>query len=188
MITEDRYLGKKYLCHTCHWEGLGKDCLERNLFEDLIELDCPNCGEKIDILTLEKDSNPFLLNTNNRVAQHSFSELLLNEDAVQHAIPLKDTNQLANLNEDYFVFTWDLQEIDTNTFCIVKFGSQLIWEEEMDPLRVSQRYMEMGNIFKSKYGERILDIVPTPRAERFLFQDTLDSLRVGKYRESFRRP
>jgi ankyrin repeat protein len=88
--------------------------------------------------------------------------------------------QLPELEGDALTLNWDQIESDT----IIKHGDQIIWRETTG-WEVYDRFEEITEILRYKYGKRLVDIVPTERSLYALYGDsTRASFHVASARQS----
>ena len=84
---------------------------------------------------------------------------------------LREPEQLPEINEDSFTLTWDFDgsnQDDQRT--LIKHGDTVIFSE---PARWEEyeRFHQIAEIPKQKYGTRIRYPVPTPGSEMWLYGD-----------------
>jgi len=97
---------------------------------------------------------------------------------------LKSEEELPDLAGLSLVFTWDFLVEGSDRFIVIKFGEREIWRE-LACYEGKIRFKEVVNILKKKYGSRLMDVVPTPESETFLYgddwgaSDFVDSVRAS---------
>lgn len=47
----DRYRSAEATCANCSWSGLGGDLAQGDVFSELMELDCPECHQKVFVVS-----------------------------------------------------------------------------------------------------------------------------------------
>ena len=82
-------------------------------------------------------------------------------------LPLQSPDQLPDIDGDELVFVWDQIEPDS----LIRYGSLIVWREDTG-WEVYDRFGEVADILKQKYGRRLIDMVPTLRSEYALYGDT----------------
>ena len=113
---------------------------------------------------------------NNRLAQ--IKTWLENLSAEQRM--LYSPRQLPELEGDALTLTWDQIEADS----IISHGNKIIWRERTG-WEVYDRFEEITEILRYKYGKRLVDIVPTERSLYALYGDsTRASFHVASARQS----
>jgi hypothetical protein len=80
---------------------------------------------------------------------------------------LTSPEQLPELEGKELILTWDQIEADS----IVLHGEKVIWREKTG-WEVWERFEEIAALLKQRYGERLVDIVPTPRSLYALYGDS----------------
>jgi hypothetical protein len=86
---------------------------------------------------------------------------------------LREPEQLPEINEESFTLTWDFDgSAPDDQRTLIKHGDTVIFSE---PARWEEyeRFAEVAEILTAKYGNRIRDLVPTPRSEYWLYGDKL---------------
>jgi hypothetical protein len=48
----DNWRAEKHSCRVCGWQGLGSELRQGEMFEALFEINCPKCGERVDVIEL----------------------------------------------------------------------------------------------------------------------------------------
>lgn len=177
------FKGEKFSCRNCGWTGTGKDVEMGEMFKDGFEVNCPNCHEHFPGLimfpmieeVLEKGSKKDKLAAS---AMKSFREKWL-------ASLLKSTNQLPDLHDDIIIFELKELEDDGENYIIITYNGDIVWKE----IRVYEyynRFIEIGQLFKKKYGKRMVDIAPEVDG-LYLYGDSCSSAQlIDKFREELR--
>lgn len=173
-----------YTCRFCGWKGLGKDCVTLEGFEGLFEIGCPKCKEKVGNVQYPLVSE--MRNSDNAVDRATAALATASQNLFQSQC-LKSPEQLPDIDEDFIVLIWDLKENpgDLRDRTIIKHGGRIIWDEPF-VYEGFVSFMEVGDILKKKYGNRLKDIIPTDKSKMDLYGDDLASPRaVANYRKSF---
>jgi len=170
------YKNEKLSCEHCGWTGLGSEVEQGEMFNDGFELDCPKCHERFPGLilfptiaeTLEKGSDEDKLVAK---ATKTFREKWI-------ASLLKDIKQLPNLHYDFMAFVLREIEEDGEKYIVITEQNKLIWKEIL-VYEYYDRFIEIGNLLKQKYGDRMIDLVPDVDGYK-LYGDRLHSLDLIK--------
>ncbi len=94
--------------------------------------------------------------------------------------PLYSPRQLPELEGDALTLTWD--QIEAHS--LISHGDKIIWRERTG-WEVYDRFEEITEILRHKYGRRLVDIVPTERSLYALYGDsTRASFHVASARQS----
>jgi ankyrin repeat protein len=95
-------------------------------------------------------------------------------------LPLYSPRQLPELEGDVLTLTWD--QIDADS--IISHEDKVIWRERTG-WEVYDRFAEITEVLRQKYGKRLLDLVPTARSLYALYGDsTRASFHVASARQS----
>ncbi len=86
---------------------------------------------------------------------------------------LKSPDDLPDLSAAEIRLSWDFHEDeDQESWTILRHGEQIVWQE-LAVYEGAERFVEVLEILKRKYGERLVDVVPTDASEVFLYGDRL---------------
>ena len=100
---------------------------------------------------------------------------------------LKDATELPELAGDNFELTWDFEKDDEDVFTIIRYGDRELWRE-LALYEGYKRFIEVLSILKSRYGLRLVDVVPTERSKLYLYGDRLSAPeKVDEAREELRK-
>jgi hypothetical protein len=151
------YQSETYQCRHCGWSGPGTEVLQGEVFEAGFEVDCPKCHETFRGLivfptiedALEKGSEKEKESA--RAAQASRTERLASHE--------RNLNQLPELEDEGMAFVLkEIQEGDA-WFIVITYQDTVIWKEERY-YEYYNRFIEIGNLLKDKYGDNMIDLVP----------------------------
>lgn len=84
---------------------------------------------------------------------------------------LREPDQLPEIDEDNFTLTWDFDgSVRDDERTLIKRGETVIFSE---PARWEEyeRFHQIVEILKQRYGKRISDLIPTERSEMWLYGD-----------------
>ncbi len=171
-------------CH-CGWTGLGSETGVYESFDDLYEVACPKCEEKIGICeypySWEAKENPAADRVDKLAA-----ELIESRSTRFEREKLKSPDQLPDIDGDSIILTWDTDSEVGPGNVLIQHGNKLIWKE-MEWFEGFTRFIEIAGILKNKYGDRLNDLVPSPRSEMDLYGDHLGGpTRVDECRRKLR--
>jgi hypothetical protein len=137
---------------------------------DLLELKCPACGYCFSLIgfpTLEEcRANWNMLSPTERKSVEQ-AEAFRREFASRK---LMAPAQLPEINDPAFVLEWDKSGNET----IIRRGERVFFTEPA-VWEGYERFIKVAEILRSKYGNAIYDLVPTPASEMYLFGDRLAS-------------
>jgi hypothetical protein len=175
-----------YTCPECAWSGLGKACKQGQMFRELFELCCPNCGEKLGIVLFptveESRQNWDKVSEADKRAVETIE--FRQRDFANRG--LKSPDQLPDLEGDDLILVWDVEHFDGGDL-MIKYGERVIWRET-GFYECYKRFEAMTALLKQKYGDRLQDLVPTRKSELYLYGDSLSAIdRVRNAREALTR-
>lgn len=163
---------EQLFCPSCQWKGTGEE-VEPEVRRDALDIECPRCGTLILIILY-----PTLDQTREAAGkgnEKALRELRGAEEAERkhkdfEERKLKGPEQLPDLSEDGLEFVWD-QEGDQT---LIRYGEMVIWKE---PVRFEglERFNEVKEFLKRKYGERFRSLKPSERSELHLYGDDLSA-------------
>jgi hypothetical protein len=182
MKSPDYYTYKQhtYQCKNCGWQGLGLDLRNGEMFDALYELDCPSCFEMVTFVPYPSSREPHGENLSE--SGRSMIDSAKSYIARFNAMCLKSPDQLPDVAAAAFSITWDYLHKDELT--ILKHGDKVIFCEPA-LYEGYERYEEVALILKERYGDALIDLVPTGRSEFYLYGDRLSSPeRLNKFRQA----
>jgi DNA-directed RNA polymerase subunit RPC12/RpoP len=175
-----------YACGKCGWRGKGGACQQGEIFSELFEICCPECGEKVGLVM-------FPTFAESRQNWHKVSDLdkkaveigeTLQKDFASRRLNTPD--QLPDLEGDDLILIWDTEKREGGDV-LIKYGERVIWRET-GFYENYERFAEMVALLKQKYGNRLQDLVPTRKSQLYLYGDSLSaSDRVTKARASMEK-
>lgn len=167
-------------CPNCAWQGRVDDGNQR-YFHELLDSCCPQCGRIVAIVMYPTNDNV------RAAAQAGHPEAIRNLAGVERMEArwerfdrekLKTPDQLPNLwGKDDLDFVLDTDDERTpdrerESFNLLKYGDRVIWKE-LAFWEGWQRYPELVEILKAKYGSRFKSLKVTYKAHQYLFGDIL---------------
>src|SRR5215469_11515424 len=186
---EDRWKTEILECEKCHWQGKFEEGAV-GYYDELMDSSCPNCPGLYGA-TLAIVSYPTLEQLRAIQDRPGIREYVERIDAGLDKFArekLREPEQLPEINNDSFVLAWDFDDhgID-DKHTIIRHEDAVIFSE---PARwqAYERFAEVTEILKARYGHRLKDLVPTPRSEDWLYGDKLSAANyVGNVRDGFRQ-
>ncbi len=191
----DDWRERRSQCGNCGWQGLGSELQTGEMFRELMEMECPGCGQRLLVV-----SYPTLAES-----RANWSKLSEGERAEVEAIELfnrrfesaslKAPSQLPELECDELVLDWDFAETcpgtagggQTSPETVIRHGHIEVWREPA-LWEGYERFVEILGMLRERYGARLKDLVPTAASELFLYGDRLASPDlVQQARDALRR-
>jgi hypothetical protein len=176
-------------CPQCGWTGTFEQGAVEH-YSELFDSSCPSCPwEDSPILAIV--SYPTIAESEKNWERLSDSErkqvtAIKAFQAKFEARALKSADQLPEIEEPRIHIQWDQDAEGENT--ILRWRGQVLWTEPACWEGVN-RYAEVVDILKEKYGDRLYDVEPSPRSELYLFGDQysargkVDQIRAGLRRD-----
>lgn len=174
-----------YVCDKCGWKGTGEDCTQGEMFNDLYEIDCPSCGKRVDVVlypTIEESRANW-----EKVSDADKAMIEAREQFIKEAESrcLASPEELPEVEGDELIFVWDqLREENDVGDTLITHGKQIIWREPSF-YEGYDRFKEVAEILKKKYGDRFIDLIPAERSGNYLYGDRISAPQIiEEHRES----
>lgn len=157
-------------CPCCRWTGKGGALVGGEVFRDLKELDCPKCGGRITVLEFptheEMVANRYKLSDFDR---HALDRRIKREADFQQKC-LRSASQLPEIVDSSIVLTWDFTDDGKEATTLIKWGDKVIFSEPAF-YEGFERFIEVAEVLRQRYGLLLVDLVPSPTSLRFLYGD-----------------
>jgi hypothetical protein len=159
-------------CSKCGWRGTFEQG-SVEYYDQLMDCHCPRCSS-LEAPMLAIVSYPTLEEARANADKPGIREWVQQIDAGLDKFArekLREPDQLPEINEDSFMLTWDFDGSNPDDQrTLIKHGDTVIFSE---PARWEEyeRFEEVAEILKQKYGKRINDLIPTERSEMWLWGD-----------------
>jgi hypothetical protein len=174
------YKTHTYQCKRCDWQGLGAELRKGEMFDSLFEMDCPSCHQPVTFFPY-----PSIQESRTNWEHLSEGERLQVERADSYrdrfnAMSLKSPEQLPDIASPAFSITWD----HADDMTVLRYGDDII-HCEPEVWEGYERYEEVALILKKRYGDALLDLVPSAASELYLYGDRISSPeRLEKFRQN----
>jgi hypothetical protein len=169
----DDYKSAILECPTCHWKGTFEQGFVE-YYAQLMDTTCPRCDIlKAPILAIV--SYPSLEEARANSDRPGIREWVQQIDSrldLFEAQKLRTVEQLPEISEDSFTLIWDFEceEHGNNARTLIKHQGVTIFSEP-GRWECCERYEEVAEILRAKYGGRIKDLLPTLKSEYCLCGD-----------------
>ncbi|MBV5322274.1 MAG: hypothetical protein JZU60_00400 [Ilumatobacteraceae bacterium] len=177
-LTWHTYKAQRFCCKTCGWQGLGGELEFGEEFDQLVELNCPQCETKLSFVmypTLADSRANWNSLSDEKKAQVQQIE---NARARFDALCLKTPAQLPDIPMPAFTLDWDL--VDDMT--LLRLGDQIIFSEPAT-YEGDERFVDVARILKQRYGAALRDLQPSEASETWLYGDSLSAEdRLARFR------
>lgn len=87
------------------------------------------------------------------------------------ATRLKSPTQLPELVGEELTFTWDFEDSGPEPHTVIRWGEVELWRE-LAVYGGGERFKEIAEIVVARYGDRVVDLVPSPASEMYLYDDS----------------
>jgi GTP pyrophosphokinase len=164
-------------CPRCGWQGLPEEASQEH-FRDLFEFYCPRCGEKLGLIaypTREEIREAAARGDESARVDLMAVEIQEARERRFEIEKLKGPEDLPDLPGDRLHFLWDLGENERGEEMVVlRLGRRILWIE-LAFWEGYERFNEVREILKQKYGRRFCALAPARGSEDDLFGDCLSA-------------
>ena len=174
----DDWRSSGYDCPHCKWHGLGSELSPGEIYRDFSELLCPSCGGEITYLlfpTLQE------YRANWDKLSDAARELVERRERLETQFDregLKDPSQLPNIDSAKFVLDWDFTgEESSDHRTLIRHGDEVIFSEPAF-YEGYERFVQVAEILRRRYGPAVRDLRPTERSEGYLYGDRLSAPQI----------
>jgi hypothetical protein len=166
-------------CPNCEWSGLGTDTYQ-NAGGLAMDLECPKCFKMLAIIDFPTYQQT-LTQSNEAQRQAVLREINFKEKFKR--MSLKRPNDLSDIHSSELISTFRSDTIKEKITILLNskeknYGVNLWYG------KITNYFVEIGLIMKTKYGACMIDLVPTETAKTFLY---LDSLQAPSLIDEFRK-
>ena len=168
-------------CPRCGWKGTFEQGAVGQ-YDELMDSSCPACDPSaapmlaiVSFPTIEETEQNWAKATDE---EKQFVQARKRWLANWEAASLRSVDQLPDWVGPAAALTWDCAgdpaEGDSGapSFTVIRHGGTEIWREPIC-WEGYERFGEVVQILKQKYGKRLLDVVPTDASELYLFGDKI---------------
>ncbi len=168
-------------CPGCGWHGLiDNDHTED--FDQLLDFHCPKCGKMLAIINFP---------TPEEVREHSdeisAEDMEFYDKQLDHADEfeehhLESADQLPDIEADPLILVWDMEfnsggEFAGPSYVVIKHDGKEIWRERAY-FECVDRFNEVVEVLRQKYGERLKALIPAGRSTTYLYGDIISPSRM----------
>lgn len=164
-------------CPACGWEGCVGDEFEPR--DEAYEVRCAECNGMLLIVpypTVEEVKAAAA--AGNERAVKGLPTYLKREQFIARyeKLKLKPTDELPELGGGALAFEWDLVADEREElWTVIRFGEREIWREPA-VWEGHERFAEVEEILRRRYGPRFHSLTPTERSEKYLYGDSWASI------------
>ena len=174
-------------CAQCEWKGTFYQG-SVGYFDELMDTSCPVCDKMLAVVPYptiaESEQNWDRLTDQEKQEVSARKKWLAEWDAAS----LKSVNQLPELEGNELSLEWDMIETKSGRkFTIIRYRDREVWRE-LASWEGYNRFRKVAAILKEKYGQCLVDVVPTAASALYLYGDKLSSIQtVEEIRQSLKR-
>ena len=170
----DNWREEEFDCPRCNWHGRGDAPTLGDYNWECAERLCPVCEELIIVVlhpTIEESRANW-----DKVSEWDRRNI---EAAEAHRaeferLKLREPAQLPDITGVSFVLHWDFTDDGSRKKTLIKHGDNVIFAEPA-LYEGYERFIEVSEIVRSRYGAAVLDLIPTQRSEIYLYGDQTSS-------------
>jgi phage FluMu protein Com len=175
------FASEKFKCPNCNWTGSGAEAKTGEVFGALFEIDCPNCGETLGSVSFPTDKET-LEHGSEKEKESVLKRIAFLEK--MDATLLKSIDQLPEIKGDELVFETAEERRGDDLYLKILCQGDLVWEE-ITGYEYYDRFLELGNMFKEKYGESMVDFIQQGSA--YLYGDSISAYqKVEEFRKKLK--
>jgi hypothetical protein len=179
-LTWHTYKAQRFCCKTCGWQGLGSDLELGEEFDQLVELNCPQCETKLSFVMYPTLADSRANWSNLSDEEKEQVQQIENARARFDALCLKTPGQLPDITLPAFTLVWDLADDMT----LLRLRDQVIFSEPA-AFEGYERFENVARILTERYGAALRDLQPSEASETWLYGDSLSAEeRLARFRHS----
>lgn len=155
-------------CPDCSWQGRAGD--HHTVHDELLDIRCPDCDELLAVVvypTLDETREAAAAGNQQAVKDLPGFEAQAAARRESASTLLTDPAQLPELDGDELVLTWELDGDQ-----VLLHGDRVIWREHAY-YESYQRFAEIFELLRQRYGKRFKGLQPTLHSETWLYGDRL---------------
>jgi len=174
-----KYKTQDYTCKKCRWIGTGEQTEDGEIIcGDSFEVNCPRCYNLLDIVIFPTLDEMLKYGTKDDKQRARVRQEFLNTVREKE---LKASVQLPDIDENEIIITL----CEENSNIVLFWNDNEIWRE-IRTYEYYTRYLQLGEILKEKYGERLADF--KTEYTLYLGGDSLSAFdEVRKFRKSLKK-
>jgi len=180
-----KYKTETYECDKCLWKGQGERLTMGDAFNELFEIHCPNCGNKLGYILYPTFDE--VLEFGSEDEKKQVRERIAYADKLEKS-ELKSVSQLPEIDKEGEIkFYLKEKKFKRKDHLVVYADDKEIWRELMF-FEYYERYIEIAKILKQKYDSRMTDLLIDDFVPWMYGDCSLGEIyRVEDFRESLRK-
>jgi hypothetical protein len=161
-------------CPNCNWKGKFKEG-SVGYYQELMDCSCPHCNFlDAPILAIVSYPTRDEMSSSGRSEDVRYAEEVNQFQRKFEALKLRSKDQLPDVDAASFTLTWDFVVTDGDRSIVIRCGDRILFSEPA-LWEGYERFERVCEIIRQKYGERVLDVVPTRSSELYLYGDVMSS-------------
>jgi hypothetical protein len=162
-------------CPACGWSGTGAG--HEELHAELLDVRCPDCDQMLLIVPYPTaEETRAAAAAGNEAAAAELEDVEKREAFLERAgeSALTDPAQLPDLPGDNLTIHWDLERREGDRWTVLRHEETVLWQE-IAFYEGYERFVEVVELLKRRYGNRLSEVRPTERSEDWLYGDKLSA-------------
>jgi hypothetical protein len=181
-----QHKNEEYACEKCGWTGRGAQVVDGDEFGRMVYLvRCPQCHAPIGFVSHPTIAEMLQYGTEEDKAAAQQSQEFLNR---VWASELKSIEPLPDIDAERIIFSLREEVIipeNKEAYIVLCWGEREVWRE-VRSFEYYPRYLQLGELLKEKYGERLADFAVEYTV--YLGGDSLSAFdKVREFRRSLAR-
>jgi hypothetical protein len=173
----DNWREEEFDCHKCKWHGPGSALVLGDYNWESAERLCPLCDELITVVlhpTIEESRANW-----DKVSEWDRENIEAAEarQADFERRKLREPSQLPDIHERSFTLHWDFIDDGSRRETLIKHRDSVIFSEPA-LYEGYERFVEVAEILRTRYGTTLRDLIPTAPSELYLYGDYSGSTQV----------
>lgn len=165
---------ERLTCPHCGWTGLSKEG-SREVHRELFDVSCRACDKMLLVVsfpTVEETRRAAAAGNAEAIRDRADVDLAQARQARGDSLKLKPDSDLPELDGASLQFIWDFEQADGDYWTLIRCSGILVWRE-LAYWEGWERFNEVRDILKSRYGGHFESMEPTNLSEKYLFGDDL---------------
>lgn len=164
-------------CKGCGRTLAGRDLELAEMFRDLAEMACPDCGKVVALACFPTERDVAANLHRMPPEKRREAEAFLARCADWGRRKLHRPDQLPDIAADHIVLVWDETDRPAHGDIVIRFGEREIYRGPTS-WEYHGYFVEACKVLRRKYGDRLYDVIPTERAHCGLWGDCLSAPKI----------
>jgi len=163
-------------CDQCGWQGTF-DQGSVETYRELMDCQCPRCHDDAPRLAIVNYPTREETKANWHKLSEGEQQTFLDREKRETlwlGMMLTENSELPDIDEEHIVITWHFADEEGEWWTILKHKDTVLWRE-FAFYEAYPRFEQVVEILKGRYGERLVDVIPTRAARYYLYGDKLSA-------------